>query len=414
MLVFVLNKHGKPLMPCSPCKAKKLLRSNKAKVVRTTPFTVKLLYGSSGYTQKVKAGMDTGSKKVGVAAISSDRILYQSEIEVRDDISKKMKQRLSYRRTRRGRKTWYRKPRFLNRGKEGFIAPSVRSKINSHLREKKFVESILPISKWILETAKFDIHKITNPDVKSKNYQKGDQKGYYNVKSYILHRDDYKCKHCKRKNLKLHIHHIVFRSNEGTDEPNNLITLCEDCHKKLHDGEFSIKGSLSKTKDATQMNIIKSQLKKRFGKFEETYGYITKYIREQILELDKTHSNDAISIVCGENCKEVNILNNVIYKKNISKGDYQQTKGIRSEKTIPTGKLFGFRKFDKVKYENKLYFIKGRMSTGYVFLCNIFGKKQNLKPIPKFTKLERINARRSIQSAIHLLPEGRSLLATIG
>jgi len=414
MLVFTLNKQGKPLMSCSPCKAKRLLRAKKAKVVRTTPFTIKLLYGSTGYKQGITAGMDTGSKKIGVAAVSADRILYQSEVELRNDITKKMKQRLSYRRTRRGRKTRYRKPRFLNRGKAGFLAPSIKSKIESHLREKRFTESILPVSKWILETASFDIHLITNPSVEKKGYQEGEQKGFYNTKAYILHRDGYKCQKCKKSKVKLQVHHIISRSNKGTNEPKNLITLCVDCHEKLHNGDFTIMGSKSKTKHATEMGIIKSQLKKRFGEFKEVFGYETKYWREQVLGLPKTHYNDAISIVCNGEQEEIKILNNVIYKKHVSRGDYQQTKGNHSEKKIPNSKLFGFKKFDKVKYNNVLYFIKGRMSSGYAILSNVFGEKVKLKPIPKFSKMERINARTTTQVAIHPPPKGRGFLATTG
>jgi len=395
MVVFVLNKHGKPLMPCTPCKAKKLLRNKRARVVRKTPFTIKLLGWSSGYVQKVIVGMDTGSKKVGVAAISNNKVLYQSEIALREDIVRKMKQRASYRRTRRVRKLRYRAPRFSNRGKKGFLAPSMLSKINSHLKEKKFVESILPVSEWILETANFDIHKITSPTVKGKGYCKGVLKDYYNVKQYILHRDNYKCQKCKKSNLKLHVHHIVFRSKGGTNEPSNLICLCDGCHDKLHKGMFTIKGSKSKTKYATEMNILRSQLKNRFGNFKETFGYITKYTREQILKLEKSHINDAISIACSN--KEIICSNTSLFKKSVSKGDYKQTNGIRSEKRIPTGKLFGFRKFDKVKYNNNVYFIKGRMSSGYAVLCDIFSKKQAFKPTPKFNKMIRVNARKSIQ-----------------
>ena len=113
------------------------------------------------------------------------------------------------------------------------------------------------------------------------------------------------------------------------------------------------------------------------------------------MKLEKSHINDAISIACNE--QEIIYSNVSFYKNSISKGDYQKTKGIRSEKTIPTGKLFGFRKFDKVRYDNELYFIKGRMSSGYAILCDIFGLKQSLKPIPKFNKMERMNTRKLIQ-----------------
>jgi hypothetical protein len=156
MLVFIHNKDGNPLMPCKPSKARKLLKGGKAKVIRTMPFTIKLIYGSSGYTQPIIAGMDTGSKVTGCSAIANGKVLYQSEIYLREDISKKMQQRAMYRRTRRSRKTRYRPSRFDNRSnsrKEGRLAPSLRSKLESHFREKKFVESILPISEWKVSTS---------------------------------------------------------------------------------------------------------------------------------------------------------------------------------------------------------------------------------------------------------------------
>ena len=65
MFVYVLNKHGKPLMPCKPRKARILLKEKKAKVVNRTPFTIQLLYGSSGYKQPINLGVDAGSKYIG-------------------------------------------------------------------------------------------------------------------------------------------------------------------------------------------------------------------------------------------------------------------------------------------------------------------------------------------------------------
>ena len=195
MLVYVLNHHGKPLMPCSPARARHLLKDGKAKVVRRDPFTIKLLFGSSGYTQNVVAGMDTGSKTIGAAAIANGKVVYQAEVTLRDDVSGTMKQRATYRRTRRGRKTRYRQPRWSNRASlhaDGRLAPSIRSKVESHLRERDFVERILPVRRWKVELASFDIHKITNPDVEGAGYQEGAQKDFYNVKAYVLHRDGYK------------------------------------------------------------------------------------------------------------------------------------------------------------------------------------------------------------------------------
>jgi hypothetical protein len=141
------------------------------------------------------------------------------------------------------------------------------------------------------------------------------------------------------------------------------------------------------------MNSIRIQLLKRLPYAEETFGYITKEHR-QLFELPKEHYIDAVVIACQGNPVTFK-TDNVIYKRCVSKGDYQQTKGIRSEKRIPTGKLFGFRKFDKVRYLGKEYFIKGRMSTGFAILMGIDNIKLSLKPIPKFNKMERIASRKS-------------------
>jgi len=379
MCVYVINKNGNPLMPCKPAKAKHLLKAGKAKVIKRTPFTIKLLWDCEENTQEVVAGMDTGSKTIGCAATVNGKVVYQSEVQIRQDVSKKMEQRRMYRRIRRSRKTRYRKARWQNRAsmrKEGRLAPSIKSKVNSHLREKKFVESILPVSRWKVEIASFDIHKISNPDVKRWDYQKGNQKGFYNVKAYVLHRDGYQCQKCKTRKGKLHVHHVVFRSNGGTDSPENLIVLCSDCHEKLHNGEFEIKGARSKTKHATEIGIVKSQLRKRFGDFEETFGYETKFKREQILQLPKSHHFDAVAICCEEG-EIVELSDNIYFKKHVSNGDYQQTKGSRSEKRIPTGKLFGLRKFDYIQTPKVTGFIKGKRSTGFFTISDLEGKVIN-------------------------------------
>jgi hypothetical protein len=405
LLVFVLNKHNEVLMPCSTRKAKLLLRSNRAKVVRKLPFTIKLLYGCSGYKQDLSLGIDTGSSKIGSAVVNKEgKVIYISEIEIRNDISKKMKQRSEYRRLRRNRKTRYRKARFLNRKnsiRKDRFSPTMTSKINSHIKEIEFVRSILPIAKLIIETGTFDPHALKNPEVLVNKYlyQKGTNYGFANSRAYVLDRDNHICQHCKgkSKDKRLEVHHIIFRSNGGSDDPLNLITLCETCHKKLHSQELmlklkgKVKGNLL---HATQMNSIRVQLLKKYPEVIETFGYITKEHRF-LYNLPKEHYIDACLIASEGQPIHLLDSNALLSKRCIAKGDYQQTKGVRSEKVIPTGKIQGFRKFDKVKYLEKEYFIKGRMSTGYCKLMNIQGEEIKLKPIPKFSKMSRIGARKS-------------------
>jgi len=391
-------------MPCSSAIARLLLKQGKAKVKRRTPFTIQLRYKTdTEYVQTLTHGVDTGSAKVGSGvADEKGNVLYLSQIEIRNDITDKMKQRSKYRRNRRNRKTRYRKARWLNRKnsiKKKRFSPTMTSKINAHLKEMKFVSTVLPITRQILETATFDPHALKNPAVLTNKwiYQKGLNYGYANTKAYVLTRDAYRCQHCKGKSKdnRLEVHHIIFRSMGGSDEESNLLTLCKTCHDALHHGKIELKKRGKKKgqlNHATQMNSIRIQLLRQTNA-EETFGFITKEHR-QLTRLPKEHYFDAVAIAT-KGVTPTFKSNNILFKKCVSDGDYQQTKGVRSEQKIPTGKLFGFRKFDRVQYKGEKYFIKGRMSSGYAILMDIEGNNVPLKPIPKFSKMQRVSARTS-------------------
>lgn len=414
-MVYVLSKDNKPLMPCTNAIARLLLKQGKAKVKRKEPFTIKLNYETTKYTQKLTLGVDTGSGTLGTAVSTNDgKIVYMSKVIVRNDISNKMTRRASYRRNRRVRKTRYRKARWLNRKnsiKKGRFSPTMISKLNSHIKEIEYVKSILPISRLVLETAKFDCHLMKNPSLANENikhwgYQQGANYGFENTKARVLNRDGYKCQICKgkHKDSKLEVHHIIYRSQGGSDEAENLITLCHTCHKALHAGIIKVnlvgkvKGQL---KYATQMNSIRCQLLRRYPEAIETFGYVTKANRLAMEDTAKDHHLDACVIASGGN-QPVFATKIVYIKKHVAKGDYQQTKGVRSQQRIPTGKILGFRKFDKVKYFGKEYFIQGRMSNGYAVLMNIEGKSVDFSfmlkgfKTPKFANMKRISARKSI------------------
>lgn len=401
IIVYVLNKKNEPLMPTTAERAHVLLEKRKAKVIRTTPFVIKMLVETGKNNQPMTLGIDTGSAKVGSAVICNNQVIYMSEITIRNDITEKMIRRAKYRRNRRSRKTRYRAARWLNRRnsiRKDRFSPTITSKINSHLKEIKFVKSILPITEVILETASFDAHLLKNPNVVGNGYQQGPNYGFANTKAYVLARDEYTCQYCKgkTKNTGLHCHHIIFRSNGGSDEESNLITLCKTCHDLLHQNKITLKITgkrKSSLNHATQMNSIRIQLLKQVVGSKETFGYITKENR-QIMNLPKEHYYDAVAIA-SQNLNISFKVNTVLFKKCVSDGDYQLAKGVRSEQAIPVGKIMGFRKFDKVRYLNKEYFIKGRMSTGYAVLMDITGAKIDLKPIPKFKLLERIGARKT-------------------
>lgn len=409
-MVYVVSQRNEPLMPCSNVIARLLLKQGKAKVKSHEPFVIKLTYETTAYIQDLTLGVDTGSGTIGTAVSKNNGdIVYMSEVIVRNDIADKMTQRAKYRRNRRNRKTRYRKARWLNRAnsiKTDRFSPTMISKFHSHVKEIEYIKSILPITQTVFETGQFDTHLMKNPSLANPNirrwgYQKGANYGFENTKAMVLNRDSYTCQCCKgkHKDNKLEVHHIVFRSQGGSDEESNLITLCHTCHSNLHSGKITlklrgkVKGAL---KYATQMNSIRKQLFRIYPDAIETFGYVTKANRLQ-LGIDKTHHYDAC--VIATQGKPFAIKSNLYKKRCVSKGDFQQTKGIRSEQPVTTNKICGFRKFDKVRYFGKDYFIKGRMSTGYVFLMDIDGKKADFSAMPKGYKtpkmvnLQRLNAR---------------------
>ena len=373
--------------------------------MRVTPFTIKLLREpATTFTQPLTLGVDAGSKTAGfgVTDINGD-VCYASEVEMRQDITRKMEQRRAYRRNRRSRKCRYRKPQFDNRRnstRAGRLSPTIRSKIDSQLKEIGFIERILPISTIIIEAGTFDPHALKDPSVLSDLllYQQGMLYGHNNIKAFVLDRDGYTCQYCKGRSgdKHLHCHHIIFRENGGSDDPENMIVLCRTCHDALHRGEFLLpfrgkhRGALN---HATHQNIINKRLLKSISGAAATFGYIMKTNREA-LHLPKTHCNDAVVIASkGIPATFKNDAN--LIKKCVSRGDYQQTKGARSEKRIPTRKLFGFKKFDKVRYRGTTCFIKGRRSTGYFALMDINGSSIPFKPTPKANLMQRMEARKT-------------------
>ena len=202
--VYVLDMYGEPLMPCSPRKARLLLKNKKACVTKRTPFTIKLLYKSTGYKQPITLGIDAGSKHIGVSATTEKRELYGAELTPRNDVVKLLSDRREFRRGRRYRKTRYRAPRFNNRihsKHKGWLAPSVEVKIQEHITIIKRVCKILPISLIRVETAEFDTQRLKamlsgQPLPIGTDYQLGEMYDEYNVRQYVLKRDGYKCQCC--------------------------------------------------------------------------------------------------------------------------------------------------------------------------------------------------------------------------
>lgn len=360
-------------MPTERCgKIGYLLRHGKAHVVSRVPFVVQLDYGSTTYTQDVSLGIDAGSKHIGVSASSEKKELFAAQVELRSDIVKLLSTRRELRRTRRNHKTRYRKSRFDNRKKkDGWIAPSVEQKVDSHLKVIRLVHGLLPITKTTIEVAQFDAQKIKNPDTNGEDYQQGEQMGFWNVREYVLARDGHKCVHCKGKSKDqiLNVHHLESRKTGG-NSPSNLVTLCETCHKAYHRGEFDLKikrGII--LRDAAVMNIMRWAVYERanaeFGNVHLTYGYITKHTRIKN-GIVKTHAADAFCIAKNVHARKLDSFfmcrcvprhTRALHVANPKKGGIRRS-AIASHKI---GKS-RFQRFDMVRWKGRECFISG--STG--------------------------------------------------
>lgn len=405
-MIYVRSKDGKALMPSERGgRIGYLLRHGKAHVVSRVPFVVQLDYESTTYTQEVSLGIDAGSKHIGVSASSEKKELLAAQVELRNDVVNLLSTRRELRRTRRNRKTRYRKVRFDNRKKkDGRLAPSIEQKVESHLKVIRLFHKLFPITKTTIEVAQFDAQKIKNPDIKGDEYQQGEQMGFWNVREYVLARDGHKCIHCKGKSRDpiLNVHHLESRKTGG-NSPSNLVTLCETCHKAYHRVEFDLKIKRGTAlRDAAVMNIMRwavyERAKEEFENVHLTYGYITKHTRIEN-GIAKTHAADAFCIAKNVNamrlssffmCRCVPRHTRALHVVNPKKGGIRRS-CIASHKI---GKS-RFQRFDMVRWMGKECFIFGS-TNGKPVLRDIKGIKMhenasvNIKTI-KFLRRLRNN-----------------------
>ena len=402
-MVYVLNQNGQPLMPTeNHAKVRVLLKQGRAKVVNKCPFTIQLLYSSTNYTQKVTLGVDSGSKHIGLSATTKDKVLFESDVELRNDIVDLLSSRRELRRSRRNRKLRYRKPRFNNRRRsDGWLAPSVKQKVDTHITMIAKVHKILPISNIVVEVASFDIQRIKEPITNGVDYQQGEQLGFWNVREYVLFRDGHKCQCChgKSKDKILNVHHIESRKTGG-DAPNNLITLCETCHIGYHKGVVKLPKAIHRGmsfKDATFMGVMRwalyEKLKTIYPDVKLTYGYITKNTRIKN-GLPKDHYIDARCISGNPNAisngdvyyyKKVRCHNRQTHKNTILKGGYRKRNQAAYE-------VKGFRLYDNVLWKGQKCFIFGRRSTGRMDLRLLDGTHINASVGYKNLKLLKMRS----------------------
>ncbi len=228
---FVLDTNKKPLDPCHPARARKLLAKGKAAVYRLYPFTIILNYAVDAEPEPAQLKVDPGSKTTGMVIVQHGRVVWAAELDHRgQQIKNDLEKRRAMRRTRRGRKTRYRQPRFNNRTRpKGWLAPSLKSRVDN--LQTWFIRLFrrCPIYGISMELVRFDTQLMQNAEVSGVEYQQGELAGY-EVREYLLEKFGRRCCYCGATDVQLEIEHIVPKSRGGSNRVTNLCLACRPCN----------------------------------------------------------------------------------------------------------------------------------------------------------------------------------------
>ena len=255
MVVYVKNADGKNLMPCTSAKARQLLKA---------------------------------------------QVLFAAHIHHRRDVKEKLNDRRDRRKSRRSH-LWYRPARLLNRSssrRSGRLPPSLRTNVEEVMRVAKHIP--LPISSIVVEAVQVAIARLNDPTLKGSRYQDPTRLDEH-LRIACLMRDGYACQHCGRRNIRLGTHHIQFRAHGGKETLTNLITLCEPCHDRLHEGKLTLKVSgVSGHLDQMAQRSMQGKAHlyatlKQVAPVSTVCGYETAAYGNY-RELPKAHINDAFCI----------------------------------------------------------------------------------------------------------------------
>jgi 5-methylcytosine-specific restriction endonuclease McrA len=311
--VFVLDTNRKPLTPCKPSIARKLLNAGKAKVFKLYPFTIILNKEVADTPEPHTLKIDPGSKTTGLAILSGANLLWVAELTHRGQpIKMSLESRRSLRRGRRHRHTRYRPARFLNRTRpKGWLAPSLQHRVRTTLTWVKRISRLAPIKVVVQELVRFDLQQLENPEISGVEYQQGELAGY-EVREYLLNKWERKCAYCGIQNVPLQVEHIQPKAKGGSNRISNLCLACEKCNIKKGAKDIDVflankpdvlKRILAQAKrplkDAATVNSTRWAL---FNRLKETgleistgSGGATQFNRAK-LNLPKTHFFDAACV----------------------------------------------------------------------------------------------------------------------
>jgi 5-methylcytosine-specific restriction endonuclease McrA len=385
MAVFVLDRHQKPLMPCSEKRARKLLEKGRARVHRLMPFSIRLVDREvrDSVLQPLKIKLDPGSQTTGIALVRESEAVDEDTGEVRTtvhvlnlfelthrgrQISEALTARRHMRRRRRGNLR-YRAPRFLNRPKpKGWLAPSLQHRVDTTLSGVNRLKGLAPVTGIAQELMRFDLQQMENPEISGMEYQQGTLAGY-ETREYLLNKWGRECAYCGAKNTLLQVEHITPKAKGGSDRISNLTLACPPCNQQK--GAQNLKVFL--VKDPQRLARIQAQAKRplkdaaavnttRWALFQALHatglpvttgsGGLTKFNRMR-LGIPKTHALDAACV------GSIDVLSDwekpTLAIKATGRGRYQRTRlnafGFPRGYLTRQKRIKGFQTGDQVKAE---------------------------------------------------------------
>lgn len=316
-MVFVVNKNGNSLMPTNRHgKVRHLLESGEAKVYRRNPFTIQLQYSTPDMVEPVEVCVDTGAQHIGVSVKTAQKEILSAQYDLLADEKERHDERRKYRRTRRNRLR-YRAPRFSNRTsaeKEGWLAPSIKNKMERHVDLVKRICEVCPVTDIWLEVGAFDTMLLKamqegKPLPEGTDYQHGGRYGIETLRAAVFQRDGHACVFCGRgvkDGAKLYAHHAYFWRGQHGDSMDELVTACEKCHTSANHKKggllWGFDEKLKQYDGAAFMNAVRWKILEtvRDAAPEDctvhaAYGAATKISREW-LGIEKSHVNDAYAM----------------------------------------------------------------------------------------------------------------------
>ena len=371
-MVFVLDKHKNPLMPCTEKRARLLLERKRAVIHKLMPFTIRLKERIGGDLQPVRVKLDPGSRTTGIALVREAKdvhaVLQLVELQHRGAVIRDaLKQRSSFRRRRRSMNLRYRAPRFLNRTKpKGWLAPSLQHRVDSTMSWMKRFQRYAPVTSFSQELVKFDTQALENPGMEGEQYQRGSLYAT-ELREFVLERDGRKCLYCGKENVPLNLDHVEPKSKGGSDRLSNLVLACIPCNQKKgnRDVREFLKGKPSvlakirahakkPLRDAAAVNTTRWALYRSLASLglpvEVASGGRTKWNRQR-LGLSKSHALDAASVGTIGNILQA--VQPTLSIRCMGRGSYQRTRldsfGFPRGYLMRTKSVYGFQTGDLVQ-----------------------------------------------------------------